>query len=441
MVAKPSTRVHLAHKENFNEVVTLLLGLTLLVLTATVTRLLTSSNVSEIASYAVLGWHSLFGFTMQMVLVFVAGHCFASTPVVSRLITFLSAQLVSPVAALAVLNLSSFVFSYLNWALGLVASALFAKQISARHKDIPPSLILTAAYSGFIVWHGGLSGSIPLSLNTAGHIVAEHTGLIGLSDTIFSSLNIVIVLGLAFLFPLIHALLLKRHSKLLPLTADKGSDLSCPSAAPHFVSADFSQAKPLQSLPFWIGVLMLGTLTVAYSRSALAIDLNFVIYVGFAMSAILTPSIFYFVKNVQDAALITGAFLIQYPIYSMIMKIMVGSGLAALFAERMSAWPTGLLEVGVFLFSGFINLFIPSGGGQWVAQATWIVELAKQHELSISRLAMAVAWGDAWTNLIQPFFALPILIYLKIPITVAIRTFLLFLAVSGAWISLCFLLL
>ena len=27
----------------------------------------------------------------------------------------------------------------------------------------------------------------------------------------------------------------------------------------------------------------------------------------------------------------------------------------------------------------------------------------------IPRIAMAVAWGDAWTNLLQPFWALPVL--------------------------------
>ncbi|HNK58803.1 MAG TPA: TIGR00366 family protein, partial [Leptospiraceae bacterium] len=59
--------------------------------------------------------------------------------------------------------------------------------------------------------------------------------------------------------------------------------------------------------------------------------------------------------------------------------------------------------------AGLINLFIPSGGGQWAVQGPIVLNAAKELGISYSKVAMAVAWGDAWTNLIQPFWALPAL--------------------------------
>ena len=54
-------------------------------------------------------------------------------------------------------------------------------------------------------------------------------------------------------------------------------------------------------------------------------------------------------------------------------------------------------------------MLIPSGGGQWAVQAPVVLPAAIELGADVSKVAMAVAWGDAWTNLIQPFWALPVL--------------------------------
>ena len=38
-----------------------------------------------------------------------------------------------------------------------------------------------------------------------------------------------------------------------------------------------------------------------------------------------------------------------------------------------------------------------------------MLDAAERLGVSVPRTAMAVAWGDAWTNMIQPFWALPAL--------------------------------
>jgi short-chain fatty acids transporter len=52
---------------------------------------------------------------------------------------------------------------------------------------------------------------------------------------------------------------------------------------------------------------------------------------------------------------------------------------------------------------------VPSGGGQWAVQAPIMIPAAEALGADMAKVAMGVAWGDAWTNLVQPFWALPLL--------------------------------
>ena len=62
-----------------------------------------------------------------------------------------------------------------------------------------------------------------------------------------------------------------------------------------------------------------------------------------------------------------------------------------------------------YLSAGILNFFVPSGGGQWALQAPIILPAAKTLGLDMVKASMAIAWGDSWTNMIQPFWALPLL--------------------------------
>ena len=105
-----------------------------------------------------------------------------------------------------------------------------------------------------------------------------------------------------------------------------------------------------------------------------------------------------------------GGILVQFPFYAGIMGMMAGSGLVAI----ISGWFVAIssettLPLFTFLSAGFVNIFIPSGGGQWAVQGPVMIQAAQELGVDLPRIAMAVAWGDAWTNMIQPFWALPAL--------------------------------
>ena len=52
---------------------------------------------------------------------------------------------------------------------------------------------------------------------------------------------------------------------------------------------------------------------------------------------------------------------------------------------------------------------MPSGGGQWVIQGPIVVESALRLGVPLIIAIMALAYGDQITNMLQPFWALPLL--------------------------------
>ena len=62
-----------------------------------------------------------------------------------------------------------------------------------------------------------------------------------------------------------------------------------------------------------------------------------------------------------------------------------------------------------FLSGGFINMFVPSGGGQWAVQGPIMIEAALSLNVAPEVVVLGVAYGDQWSNMIQPFWLIPIL--------------------------------
>jgi short-chain fatty acids transporter len=102
--------------------------------------------------------------------------------------------------------------------------------------------------------------------------------------------------------------------------------------------------------------------------------------------------------------------VIQFPFYAGIMAVMTDSGLAQTISSGfVSIASAETLPFWSFISAGVVNVFVPSGGGQWAVQAPVMLPAAQELGANIPRVAMGVAWGDAWTNLLQPFWALPVL--------------------------------
>lgn len=387
------------------------------------------------------GFWSLLAFTMQMVLVLVTGYVLALTPLVTRALERLAKLAKTPTSAIVVVTLVGLTASWINWGFGLVVGAIFAREV-ARSVRVDYRLLIASAYSGFLVWHGGLAGSIPLTIATPGHFAADRIGIIPTSETIFSTYNLGIVLALFVLVPLTNRLMLPSDEESVfvdPALLDekRAEDArSSPSAEP----ASLTPAGKLEESRFLgIAAGLVGLAFVAYGFVAGGASLNLdALNFTFLFLAILlhgTPR--RLLRSVDEAIRGTGGIVLQFPFYAGIMAIMLESGLAGTISEFFVSFASAkTLPFYTFMSAGLVNLFVPSGGGQWAVQAPVVIQTAQALHSDMARNAMAVAWGDAWTNLIQPFWALPALAIAGLRAKDVMGYCLVVLVVSGVVISL-----
>ena len=351
------------------------------------------------------GFWGLLSFSMQMLLVLVTGFMLANTPLVRGILDRLAKLANSAGQAIVLVSLISLIASWLNWGFGLVVGALFAKALAKRVK-VDYRLLVASAYSGFIVWHGGLAGSVPLTIATPNHFSASQIGVIPTNETIFAGFNLLLVAILFVAVPLVNYLMQPKAADSVYVDPAKLRD------DVHVKSQSNRPADKLENsivLGLLVGFAGLAYL-VQYFVKGGSLNLNIVNYLFLFLAIVLhgTPS--RLLHSLQQAIKGGAGIVIQFPFYAGIMAIMVQSGLA----QSMSQWFVSFasaetLAFWTFISAGIVNIFVPSGGGQWAVQAPVMIPAALELGADINRIAMAVAWGDAWTNLIQPFWALPVL--------------------------------
>ena len=351
------------------------------------------------------GFWGLLTFSMQMLLVLVTGFMLACTPLVKALLERLASLAKSPGSAIVLVTLVSLIASWINWGFGLVVGALFAKAL-ARKVSVDYRLLVASAYSGFIVWHGGLAGSVPLTIATPGHFSEAQIGVVGTGETIFSGFNLLLLAIMFVIIPLVNRLMLPPESESIIVDSAKLKDDALPSAANERPADKLENSKVLGLLVGFAGLAYLTN----YFVSGGGLNLNIVNTLFLFLAIVLHGTPRNVLHSLQQAVQGGSGIVIQFPFYAGIMAVMVQSGLAQTMSEWLISFASAeSLPVWSFISAGIVNIFVPSGGGQWAVQAPVILPAAAELGAEINRVAMAVAWGDAWTNLIQPFWALPVL--------------------------------
>ncbi|KGR78711.1 short-chain fatty acid transporter [Ureibacillus manganicus] len=354
------------------------------------------------------GFWGILAFTMQMVVVLAAGHVLANSPVFKKLLTFSASKLTKPSTAIIVVTFVSLLASWINWGFGLVIGALFAKEIARHVKKVDYRLLIASAYSGFVIWHGGLAGSIPLTIATSGHFYEDLVGVIPTTQTIFSSYNLFIVIVIIITLPFFNRFMMPKEEDVVEVDPKLlvEEEQKFPPAEKTFAS----WAERSYLLTILIGLIGVTYLIYHFATKGFALDLNIVNTIFIISGIILHGTPQRFLAAVQNAIKTTGGIVFQFPFYAGIMGMMTASGLAVVFSEWFIAISNEhTFYLFTFFSAGLVNFFVPSGGGQWTVQAPVMIEAAQAMGADYAKTAMAIAWGDAWTNMIQPFWALPAL--------------------------------
>ncbi|WP_306475738.1 short-chain fatty acid transporter [Methyloversatilis sp.] len=354
------------------------------------------------------GFWNLLQFSMQMVLILVTGWVLATTLFFRRILEAIAKLAHTPGQAILLVSVVSLVASWLNWGFGLVIGAMFARQLARGVTGVDYRLLIASAYSGFVIWHGGLSGSVPLTLATADHFLAARTGVIATGDTIFSTFNLLIVLALFICVPILNRLMMPRPED--TVTVDPALLVDVEFVPDTTTDTPAVRLDNSILLAQSVGIMGLVFSGYYFLVSAGTLNLNIVNFMFLFLGIMLHGRPSRFLAAIGDAARGSGGIIVQFPFYAGLMGMIVGSGLAVTISNVFVAVSTDTtLPLFAFLSAGLVNIFIPSGGGQWAVQGPIMVEAATNMGADLPRVAMAVAWGDAWTNLIQPFWALPAL--------------------------------
>jgi short-chain fatty acids transporter len=378
----------------------------LTIITLGIANLATPATTLEVITSWGSGFWNLLSFAMQMLLVLVTGYMLASTSLISKLLTKLATLANTAPKAIILVTFISLLASWLNWGFGLVIGALFAKAI-AKQTRVDYRLLVASAYSGFVVWHGGLAGSVPLTIASEGHFSQATMGIIGTEQTLFAGFNIAILIGLFIIMPLVNRYM---------LPSEKDSVYIDPSLLKNTLADKVTITRPAQHLEqskllgMGIGLLGLAYLGYYFFIAGGGLNLNSVIALFLFLAITLHQTPHNLLNSLQQAIPSGAGIVIQFPFYAGIMAVMVDTGLAQQISQGFIAIADAdSLPFYSFISAGLVNMFVPSGGGQWAVQAPIVIPAAQELGADMARVAMAVAWGDAWTNLIQPFWALPVL--------------------------------
>jgi short-chain fatty acids transporter len=391
-----------------------LYALILTFVTAAAAFICTPADANKIIASWYDGIWAILAFAMQMALILSTGVALAEAGPVKRGLQRLAAIPSQQSGAAVTMFLVSGFASWLNWGFGLVAGALLAREIAKRIRDVDFGFLVAIAYMGNMVWASGLSSSIALATATPGsalNIVEKVTGRIaGLNETIFTAYNLVPTILVFLLLPVMLVAIAPGNAEMKRVDPAllTEQDAPVPSAPGEASFASAIENSPL----FTLGLVGMG---LAYEANVIAtrgftLDINGMIFIALMLGLVFHWRPIRYIRAFNRAARTVGPILLQFPLYGGIMGMMTGTGLAAVIAQAFVTFSTHqTLPFWSFVSSNIISLFVPSGGGHWAVQGPFMVPAAVGLHVDPALTAMATAMGEQTANMIQPFWALPVL--------------------------------
>jgi short-chain fatty acids transporter len=358
------------------------------------------------------GFWTLLPFAMQMSLVILTGFIVSTAPAVEPLFRRLAAVPRTPRGAVVTMALVSMTLAWFHWGLSIVGCAMFLRHVARAQPRVDYRLLVAAAYFGMgATWHAGLSASAPLLVATPGHFLEDRIGLVPIGRTIFHPFNLALTAVVVSMLALLAYVLHPRQADAVSI--DERALEALGRFTPPAPPAVRSPAAFLDH-SWWLnaGVGAAGAAWLAWYITTRGFSLTLdVLNFAFLMLGILlhrSPASV-LASAEQGSALLAGVVL-QFPFYAGMYGVIQGTGLG----ERLGTWVASaadprLFPLLLYWYSGAVNYFVPSGGSKWAIEAPYLVEAAQRLGIGIDQVVVAYAWGDMATDLIQPFWALPLL--------------------------------
>ena len=123
-----------------------------------------------------------------------------------------------------------------------------------------------------------------------------------------------------------------------------------------------------------------------------------------------------FLDATAKAVPTTAGVLVQYPLYAAMAAVLtkatgrggitVSEHLADLFTDLGGS---GGFAVVIALYTAFLGILVPSGGGKWLVEAPYVMQSATDVNMNLGWTVQIYNAAEALPNLVNPFFMLPLL--------------------------------
>jgi short-chain fatty acids transporter len=391
--------------------------LTLITFIAGIT--LTGKSALDMIKYWGNGFWGFLSFSMQMTVIIATGYIVASAPLAKRFLVKLCEIPKNAIQGVLFVGIVSAFLGWISWGLGLVAGAILARTVAQNLKKVDFKLYVAVAYTGAITCGlFGISGSEFLMVNTPGYFLEKLLGLIPLSKTVFEpSLLIAEILGLIIIVPILAALIHTdpkdtpdMDKEILEIFAaqDAESVATVRLDKKNMTLAEKMDNNPIINLVIGAG----GLIYIVYWFATKGFDLNLnimnfiLLMVGIILH--MTP------RNLLTAAEegVKSAFgvVIQFPFYAGIQGMMGDSGLVALIANFFASISTQTTyPYWTYISMAIVNFFIPSSGGIFMVAGQPLGQAALNLGIEPHKFVIAFTSGETISNIIQPFWAIPLL--------------------------------
>ena len=360
------------------------------------------------------GLPSLLAFTAQICITLLTAHALAHTDRVQTLLKRIGNIPKNATGAYALVAFSAGIGSLIAWSLGLIVGATVAREVAAqgakRGIRIHYPLLVASAYAGFVIWHMGYSSSAGLFVATAGHSLEAEIGIIPITDTVFTLHNGLLALITLVIISAVCPLMRPGDQEIIEIDP---ALLEEHVEEPGNVAERQTFAQYLdrmRTLTLILGAALFAYIGYSFYANGFHLNLNLVNWSFLGAGLLLSRSPSHYVKLINNASSTIGPILIQYPFYAGILGMMQGTGLAGIISDWFTSIATAeTLSFFAFLCAGLVNMFIPSGGGQWAVQGPIFIEAGQNLGVDPSIIVLAISYGDQWTNMIQPFWTIPLL--------------------------------
>ena len=394
-------------------------GLTFVVFIAGMT--LAGKGLFQMIEYWYNGFWGFLAFSMQMVLIIVTGYTLAVTPIGNRIFTWLSTIPKSSLPAVIFIGVVVSVLSWFHWGLGIVAGAILAPKMGRNIPTLNYKMLVASAYVGWCTGAYGLTVTETLIVNTPGHFMEKQIGLIPISQTSFHpEILVPVVLCTFVIVPALWWLFHPEKDEIPPLDKAVVDAFEQEIAAEQAKIDSENNSNKVKTIANRIE----DSRIICYVTCALALsyvvywfytkgfDLNLnifnfaMLFVGFALHG--TPKRFY--TAFAEGTKLSWGVVLQFPFYAGIQGMMGASGLVAIISSWFVAISTPLTyPMWTFISASIVNFFIPSAGGILMVQGPIMMNAAQALGVPYADTIRAFTAGENIANIIQPFFAIPLL--------------------------------